>query len=235
MDESKQENLNAIKIHLIIQQIATRAIRLKLVNEIRQRRSLEVPKSFLDPPISTENCVSEFLETHYNNLISTYATRRRMPTYILDFIKTLNPTYPSKLRDSKASFPNDLDLFDVNACYQMAKALLLIQYPELQCYEDLILIRNQFYGHLSFLKLKSELYEKHVEKLREIVNKLIEKNSDLRVREELVNRIEIINSIKKNEELDVDDMNNYAEFYKSNRFRFFYSTIPVIEKIYLKI
>lgn len=234
MEEISQENLNAIKVHLTIKDMATRAIRLNLVAEIRQRCTTEAPKSFLDPPVSMENCVSEFLSKHYTTLIHTYASRRHMPHYVLDFVKTLNPSFPTRMRDANAPFPNDLELFDVGACYQLAKALLLIQYPDLQCYEDLILIRNEFYGHLNFLKLKNKQFESNMEKLREIVGKLVNQNSDLRVKDELVNRIEMIYSIKTSDELQANDMKSYVDFFKANRFRFFYSTIPVLEKKTLK-
>jgi len=241
MNECSPENLNAIKLHSIIQHIATRAVRLKLENEIRQRHVRDAPKTFSMSSNSLHaNCVSEFLAKHYNSLVKAYAQRRHMPSYVLDIVKTLNPSYPSK-QHHVSFFPNDLNNFDANACYQLANALLAIKYPDLQPYEDLILIKNEFYGHLNFLRIKEELYADKIEKLKEIVLKLMDTSSSKdkflfkQIKDELINRLNAIDSIKASSEFEPSDLCSYAEFHKINRFRFFYSTIPVIEKNHLKI
>ena len=212
---SRSESLNAIKLHLIIHNIATKAVQYKLEKEIKALAALNA------------NSVSTFLASKYDHLIDAYTNRRQMPCYVLDFIKTLNPEYPSK-RASNQPFPEQLERFDLTACYQIAKSLLSLQYPDIQCFEDLIIMRNEFYGHLNFLKTSDSLYEANLERLKKIVMKLSE--SDARLKEEIVCKISEINGIKRVADFDVVDLEAYEEFFKRTRFHFFYSTMPFVEK-----
>ena len=106
--EIKRETINGIKLQLILNNIVTPAAHFKLEEEINFQS---------EPDNAYANCVSKFLEVNYNNCLKTKAQD--------DFVRTLNPDFP-KPRSNKP-FPNDLKLFTISSCFQIAKLLRLPQ------------------------------------------------------------------------------------------------------------
>ena len=101
------KTLNAIRLHLILLNEGSEAVHFKLIEIIRQRDLTNNP-----------NCVKKFLNRH-----------KRNSSHFLDgFRRTLIDKYSN----NHTLFPNDLNDFDMTACYSIARTLLNLQGNDLK-------------------------------------------------------------------------------------------------------
>ena len=182
----KSENLNAIKLHLILLNVTTKALHSKLEEEIQNRNP-------------GPNSVQTFLETNYNT-----ASNRTDP-HLKGFFKTLNPNFPRRRQNNP--FPNDLKLFDLTACYSIARNLLNL--PDLSDYDEVRQIRNDFYAHLNFLEIDDATFNQKVTRLEVLTDHFSTAPTF-----KLENRraIEKIKNLKEIVEFDINSINNYTQF-----------------------
>ena len=162
-DKFDKEILNSIQLHMILLNVATKAIQFKLKEKINQRDRDNI------------NSVRDFL-----NLNSNFET-----------IANINKT---------GAFTNNLDLFDIHACYKIASEVIALPLNELEIFKKAYSIHNDYYEKLHFLKTDDSLFSDTMPQLKEMIYKLCEYNSPFY--EENRNKIKLIESIHNYGSLD---------------------------------
>ena len=162
------EDLNSFKFLLVLEKSKI-AAQFKLEEEICLMHA-NTPSSKV-PATSSLTCVSEFLEKTYKLFINKYRQNEKKLNYLQSFIKALNPEYPVE-RPPDKKFPNDLKLFDIPSCYQIAVELSKEIFGFLQDFNDLREIRNDFFHN-------SKLGDQ--DKIKEIIKYFCENNAELKI------------------------------------------------------
>jgi len=164
--------LNAIRLHLVLLNVGNEAVQFNLTELIKQKDA------------TNPNAVKDFLIKNYQG----------NPKHFLEgFLRTLYDNFGDKTSD----FPNDLKIFDISACYQIAR-----KFPKLQMdpFDDLRKIRNKQYGHLNLLEIDDIVYTNVLNELKKIIDNFTQKNPeyqrDLRYKISEIERIQALSSIK---------------------------------------
>ena len=218
MDVVNIENLNAIKFFLVLEKSKI-AAQFKLEEEIHCMHA-NTPSTSKASTASDSTCVSEFLKITYNILINKYRQNEKKLNYLQSFIKALNPEYPTE-RPQDKPFPNDLKLFDIPSCYQIAVELKKKGFGFLNEFDDLREMRNNFF-HTSKIG--------DVEKIKEIIKYFCKNDADLKKRlEEQLEQIELlkVNNVSSHDYelyqktmLEVESLRNEVKtLKKSNPFK----------------
>ena len=173
---ANQKNKNAFRILLALK-IAHKALRFKLTEIIKLNDSNNNPYE-----------IWNFLKTNYPK----YKSNKFMKTFVLplkDYFeaKTIGPSLP---------VPNNLDIFDITGCYQIARNMLSKEIEDLFFYEKIRDIRNKFF--LSPYEIENDEYDIVLADLKKIINFFCE-NADLKKEYE-----EQIKLIEENKDFDED-------------------------------
>jgi hypothetical protein len=100
--------LNAIRLHLVLLNVANEAVQFKLSEIIKQRNATSL------------NPIKDLLVSKYQ----IYENQAHPPNYVNGFMTTLR----EKFRGNPGTFPDDLKEFDITACYPIAKNFLKNEY-----------------------------------------------------------------------------------------------------------
>ena len=190
---TKSETLNAIRLNLIVLNVSTSALHLNLEHKIKQNDLNNNP-----------NCIKEFLDRKYDYYRTNH--HLRIQSTLQPLLKKLNPNHPRGNPNS----PNELKLFDVSACYLIAKEFLHLPAQHLQLFEELRVIRNDYIAHLSCLHIEDSVYLTKLQDLKRITGELSNLNPNLK--QEFLENIEKIEHIKDFAYFDTADINKYIEF-----------------------
>jgi tetratricopeptide (TPR) repeat protein len=175
--------LNAIRLHLVLLNVANEAVQFKLTELIKQQDA------------SNPGAVKKFLEKYYQP--------RHYPKYLEGFMKTLKLKFIDKILD----FPNDLKEFDMTACYSIARNFLNLS--DIRPFDELREIRNKYYGHLNLLEIEDTDYTHILGRLKKIIGDFTQ-NEPLK-NQALRDRIKKIESIQALSSLSLADMSNLKE------------------------
>ena len=205
MSAVKPENLNAIKFHLVLLNVATKAAQFNLAEEIKSRATPSTASAL--PPTPDPNCVSKFLKEFYDDIIRQYFIYRQYSSNIRNIPDYLKNMYRTLLKFNQASsFPNDLDSFDISACCQIARK---IRSPIKKVFIDLTEMRNDYYGHLKSLTISDANYGKQLKNLESYINKFC---PDTQYPQEHKENTEQIEKIKKITEVgSYETLKNYTQ------------------------
>ena len=135
-------NINAIKIHLILLNVATRAAQYRLAELIRQKDSSTANSS-------SSNFLENFLKKSYQH--------HRLEKEFDCFVRCIK-NYFGKKKAFSHPLPhhNPMEIFDISACYNIVKSLL--NGSDLKYYDELKTIRNKYYAHLNSLEIDEVTY-----------------------------------------------------------------------------
>ena len=148
---------NAIKIHRVLLDVVTRVVHSWLEDFIIK----------LEPTNPAK--IANILET-------AYTTRN-------PFLNVIKQKLEKYLTENQNIFPRNLRIFDISGCFSLAKQLdiqrtMITEYDHL---DKLRIIRNKYYGHLTFLEINEVEFENILSQLREIVD-LLSLNDELKRR-----------------------------------------------------
>ena len=129
--------------------------------------------------------------------------RRNSSPFLKGFRRTLDKY------SSDTLIPNDLNDFDISGCYSIGRTLLNLQGNDLKPFEDIIKLRNKYYGHLNFISIEDGEYGTVLNELKSIIQTLTQ--SDLNLQQEINNRINQIEKIESLSHLNANDWNNLNE------------------------
>jgi hypothetical protein len=179
--------VNAIRLHLVLLNIANKAVQFKLAELIKQKDAINL------------NAVKDFLTKKYQ------ANLKNPPIHLEGFFRTLN----EKFRGNTVDFPNDLREFDITSCYPIARNFLNLSKIQMRPFDELREIRNKYYGHLNLLEIEDADYNAVLARLKQIINDFTQNeplfNQALRDEISKVELIETLGSISQT------DMHNLEE------------------------
>jgi hypothetical protein len=164
---NKEKTLNAIRLHLVLLNVATKAAQFRLEEIIRQQG----------------NTVQNFLTTN-----ATISNRNNSNRHLDAFYRTLDNL-------NQASYPNDLNPFDISACFCIAQ-LLNTSNTERRLFNELTRIRNTYYGHLNILEIDDVDYERVLNRLKFIIDAFSSNNTEFRLNNQnKIREIQAINNL----------------------------------------
>jgi hypothetical protein len=179
--------LNAIRLHLVLLNVANEAVQFKLAELIKQK---EAKNPF---------AVKDFFIRKYE------ANPSHWPRYLDGFMRTLN----EKFGGNTFNFPNDLKEFDITACYSIANNLLNLTKIQMRPFDELKEIRNHKYGHLNLLEIEDADYNTVLVRLKQLIDDFTQSaplyQQDLRDR---IKQIELIQALSS---ISLADINNLKE------------------------
>ena len=169
---NKEKTLNAIRLHLVLLNVATKAAQFRLEEILRQQG----------------NSVQNFLTTN-----ATISNRNNSNRHLDAFYRTLDNL-------NQASYPNDLNSFDISACFCIAQ-LLNTSNMERRLFNELTKIRNTYYGHLNILEIDDVDYERVLNRLKFIIDSFSSNDAQFRLNNQnKIREIEAINDLTSDAE-----------------------------------
>jgi ElaB/YqjD/DUF883 family membrane-anchored ribosome-binding protein len=189
MAANKDDNkiLNAIRLHLVLLNVANEVVQFNLTELIKQKDS------------KNSNAVKYFLIKNYQ------ANLTNPPFYLDGFMRTLN----EKFGGNTLNFPNDLKEFDITACYPIARNFLYLSKIQMRPFDELREIRNKKYGHLNLLEIEDTDYKTVLASLEKLIDYFTQNapqyQQDLRDRIKQIELIQALSSISS------ADMSNLKE------------------------
>jgi hypothetical protein len=189
MAANKDDNkiLNAIRLHLVLLNVANEAVQFNLTELIKQKDS------------KNSNAVKDFLIRKYQ------ANLTNSPFYLDGFMRTLN----EKFGGNTLNFPNDLKEFDITAYYPIAKNFLYLSKIQMRPFDELREIRNKKYGHLNLLEIEYTDYKTVLASLEKLIDYFTQNAPQYQ--QDLHDRIKQIESIQALSSISLRDMSNLKE------------------------
>lgn len=184
---NSSKTLNAIRLHLVLLNEGNEAVQFRLTEIIKAR------------DLTNLNSVKDFLIAKFT------ANQRNPPHYLNGFMKILEEKY-GRITNQ---FPNDLNDFDITACYPIALNLLSLSRVDMRPFDKLKDIRNKYYGHLNFISIDDGDYSRILNDLKSIIDTLTQ--SDLNLQLDLKSRISQIEKIQNLSHLNANDWKNLNE------------------------
>jgi hypothetical protein len=179
--------LNAIRLHLVLLNVANEAVQFKLTELIKQQDT------------TNANAVKDLLIRKYRENL------RNPPRHLDGFMRTLK----EKFIDKNLDFPNDLKELDITACYPIARNLLNLTKIQWGPFDELRVIRNKYYGHLNLLEIDDVDYHTVLVSLKTIIDGFSQ--SAPQYQQELHDRIKQIESIQALSSISLADMSKLIE------------------------
>ena len=169
-----RENINAIKIHLMLK-LSIEALHFKLTEIIKSNNASNSPYE-----------IWNFLKTNYPIFKSN--------PFMEICARPLNKYFEKKIIGPLLPEPNDLHLFDMTACFQMATNILNISEKNV---ESLKTIRDEYF-HSSY-EIKNEDFSRLFNELKSIIESFY-KNADETLKQACQSEIRSIelSTIKQN-------------------------------------
>jgi hypothetical protein len=180
--------LNAIRLHLVLLNVANEAVQFKLTELIKQQDT------------TNPDAVKDFLIKKYQDNL------RYPPRYLDGFMRTLK----EKFGGNPFNFPNDLKEFDITACYPIARNFLNLSKVQMRPFDELKEIRNHKYGHLNLLEIEDADYNTVLVRLKQLIDDFTQ-NAPEWYQQDLRDRIKQIESIQALSSISLADMNNLKE------------------------
>ena len=150
MTSIKSENVNAIKLNLILTNVMTKIVHRKLEEEIKK----------------TNNSVQNFLRESHDKY-DDFDPKTQEHSKMSGVMKILNPKFPkTRPGERRLPFPTNLEQFDLSACYQIARTLL--QLSNLDNYNELTKIRNDIFYLIPF-EIDEAKFNDSINKLERIM------------------------------------------------------------------
>ena len=152
------ENVFAFKIHKTLLDIANEVIRLSIEHKIKE----------IEP-------IPDFFRRHHNNLNNSH-------------LRDLKRTLDSFLRSNSNQYPDSLENFDISSKIAIARNLLnsannpvwssneiVMDYLNFdKCLNNLRVIRNKYYGHLTNYQIDETKYNEILEYLKILIKYLVQ-------------------------------------------------------------
>jgi tetratricopeptide (TPR) repeat protein len=179
--------VNAIRLHLVLLNVANEAVQFKLTELIKQQDA------------TNSNALKDFLIKKYRE------NQRNPPFYLNGFVRTLN----EKIGGNTLNFPNDLKEFDITACCAIARNLLNLSKVQMGSIDELREIRNKYYGHLNLLEIEDADYNRVLARLKTIIDGFTQ--SAPQFQQDLRDRIKQIESIQALSSISLAYMSNLRE------------------------
>jgi len=179
--------VNAIRLHLVLLNVANEAVQFKLAELIKQKDA------------NNPDAVKDFLIKNYQ------ANLKNPPFHLEGFFRTLNEKFKGDTKD----FPNDLKAFDMTSCYPIARNLLNLPKKQMRSFDDLKDIRNKKYGHLNLLEIEAADYDAVLARLKEIIDEFTQNEPEYK--EALQDKISQVEKIESLSSISETDMHNLKE------------------------
>jgi len=179
--------VNSIRLHLVLLNIANKAVQFKLAELIKQKDA------------SNSDAVKDFLTKKYQ------ANLKNPPNYLDGFFRTLN----EKFRGNTKDFPNDLREFDITSCYPIARNFLNLSKIQMRPFDELREIRNKKYGHLNLLEIEDADYNSVLARLKQIIDDLTQNEPEYK--EALQDKISQVEKIESLSSISETGMHNLKE------------------------